>query len=107
MAKGISAAVKFKAPEHGKNEFDVAVNVTKLKAHLDKLKKLDEEKAMLNARTKSVYDAAHEEGIDKRALKTLLKESKHPMSTEHRLTVNAYFEALGDLPLFATALAKQ
>jgi len=75
-----------------------------IKEYVDRIMKLKEEADNINADIKSVYDAANDKGIDRTALKIVVKLRRKDVSEEHKQTVNAYLNALGDLPLFATAM---
>lgn len=77
----------------------------KVKETVERILKLKEESANINADIKSAYDAAANEGIDRAALKAVVKMRAKDVSEEHKVTVNSYLKALGDLPLFATAMA--
>ena len=73
-----------------------------IKEMVSRILKLKEEADNINADIKSVYDAANDKGIDRAALKQVVKLRRKDVSDEHKQTVNAYLNALGDLPLFAT-----
>ena len=73
-----------------------------IKENVARILKLMEERDNISADIKSVYDSAHDKGIDRTALKQVVKLRRKDVSEEHKQTVNAYLNALGDLPLFAT-----
>ncbi len=58
---------------------------------------LDQDKADL----KGLYDDAHNAGIDRKALKIVVKHKKKAFSVELRQEVNELFEKCGDSPMFA------
>jgi uncharacterized protein (UPF0335 family) len=74
---------------------------TDIKKGVERLLKLTEEMDNLKADLKAVYDEYADKGVDRRALKTVVKLKRKDMSEEHKNTVNAYLRALGELPLFA------
>ena len=75
-----------------------------VKSYVKRILRLKEEADNINADIKSVYDEAADKGLDRSALKTVVKISRKDVSEEHKQTVNAYLNAIGDLPLFATAM---
>lgn len=72
-----------------------------IKEAVERIIKLKGEMADLASDIKGVYDLAADKGIDRKALKAVVKIRTNDVGEEHKQTVNSYLKALGDLPLFA------
>jgi len=80
--------------------------VDKILAAREKADEKKEELDDLNGKTRSLYNDAKSKGIDTKALKKVVKQMRGEIdSDEHRNTVNAYLNALGEKPLFATPVS--
>lgn len=75
-------------------------NAGDVKKFIDRALKLEEELAQNRADLKSVYDDAHNEGIDRKALKVVVKHKKNPVSFEHRQEVNELLKKVSAEPLY-------
>lgn len=96
MAKPMAILEKEESPFASK----MASN-KEIKEFSDRILKLQEERDNISADIRSTYDAAADKGIDRKALKSVVKIVKKGLSDEDKVTVNAYLKALGELPLFA------
>ena len=76
-------------------------NAGDVKKFIDRALKLEEQLDQDKADLKGLYDDAHEQGIDRKALKIVVKHKKKPVSLELRQEVNDLFEKCGDQPMFA------
>ena len=72
-----------------------------IKDIVEKIIKLKGQMSDLASDIKGVYDLASDKGLDRKALKTVVKLRMNDAGEEHKQTVNAYLKSLGDLPLFA------
>jgi len=77
------------------------VGDTVIKKAVERILALEEKKDQAVSDLKGAYDDAAEKGVDRRALKDVVKLQKKTRSPEHMQTVNSYLKALGELPLFA------
>ncbi len=80
-----------------------AVGDKVIKDAVARILKLEEEKDSAVSELKGAYDDAAAKGVDRKALKTVVKLKKKGHSPEHTQTVNSYLKSLGELPLFAAA----
>ena len=80
-----------------------SVDAAKLKTSINRIEAAIEKAALANAAVKDEYARAENAGFDKKALKAAIKHRGNTAGEEHRITVNAYMKALGELPLFAVA----
>lgn len=83
------------------NEPHKLANAGDVRKFVDRALKLEEEMDQIKADLKGLYDDAHDQGIDRKDLKIVVKHRKKPMSFERRQGVNELLAKLGDLPLFA------
>jgi len=89
------------AATDGNNSLDPAL----LRSLVDDLIKLDKEQTELRMRSLATYNRAEDCGIDRKALKLIVKITKNELDPDFKEKVNQYFRALGDTPLFATLYA--
>jgi uncharacterized protein (UPF0335 family) len=76
-------------------------NAGDVKKFVDKLLRLEEQLDQHKVDMKQAYDDAHEQGIDRKALKIVVKHKKKAVSAELRQEVNDLFEKCGDPLMFA------
>lgn len=76
-------------------------NSVDVKKAVDGILKLEEEMDNLKADLKSAYDTAHNGGIDRKALKIVVKHKRKPMSVEMRQDVNELMTKVGEQIVFA------
>ena len=98
MAKKAGAA-KVQSVSMGHN----SQNLVSIITQLEKLKKESDDVRM---RSLNAYNAAEDQGFDRKALKALIKERMKPLSAQVKAEINKMREMLGDLPLFNAALAR-
>lgn len=72
-----------------------------LKSYIERIERLELQKAILSADIKQLYTDAVNAGFSKSALKQVVKIRAKNIDHEQRQTVNTYLRELGDLPLFA------
>lgn len=72
-----------------------------LNSLVERICRLEDEKATIGEDIKEVYDEAEGHGYDKKALKQVVKIKRKPIDLGHRQTVNQYLRCLGELPLFS------
>jgi uncharacterized protein (UPF0335 family) len=94
-------ALKFEEREQEVNEPRKIPNAGAVKEFVNRAMKLEEQLDQAKADLKGLYDDAHDQGFDRKALKIVIKNRKKPMSFELRQEVNELQTKLGDLPLFA------
>jgi uncharacterized protein (UPF0335 family) len=70
------------------------------KGFVDRIIKLKQEGADINADIKSIYDAAAEAGFDRGALKTVVKHRMRDISSEHKQNVNQLCLQLDMQPIY-------
>ena len=82
-------------------------NATKLqlKAFVERIERLEEEKANIASDIRDVYGEAKGSGFDVKALRAVIRLRKQDAQErqEHELILDTYLKALGMLPLFAEA----
>lgn len=66
------------------------------KAFIERALKLEEQMSQTKADMKGLYDDAHEQGIDRKALKIVVKHKKNPMSQATRAEVNEIMTKVGE-----------
>lgn len=76
-------------------------NSADVKKTVDGILKLEEELANLKADLKQCYDTAHKGGIDRKALKIVVKHKKKAMSVELRQEINELLTKAGEQIVFA------
>jgi uncharacterized protein (UPF0335 family) len=81
-------------------------NSGNLKSVVTALEKLKKESDDIRMRILNAYNAAEDQGFERKALKALLKERMKPLSAQTKAQINEMRELLGDLPLFNAALAR-
>lgn len=74
-----------------------------LKAYVDRIIKLEEEKKEISEMIKEIYTEAEGQGYNKDALKLVVKQELKPADMVILGEANFYLESLGKLPLFAYA----
>ena len=76
-----------------------------LKSIIERVERLEEEKAALSADIKSVYAEANSNGFDVKALRAIIRIRKQDgdKRTEEEMILATYMQALDMLPLFAAA----
>lgn len=72
-----------------------------IKKYIERALKLEETLDQTKADLKGLYDDADNEGIDRKALKVVVKHKKKPLSSNNRQEVNMLLEKVGDQPMFA------
>lgn len=97
MAKKGAAKVQSVAMGHNSN------NLKQILDDLVKIKKAGDE---IRMRSLNAYNAAEDQGFDRKALKQLVKEHLKPLPAQVKAEINRMREMLGDLPLFNAALAR-
>lgn len=73
------------------------------KKFMQQLKAIDEKMADLRADRKAIYDAADNNGLDKKGLKSAYRLWKDTPSEELKLEINRNLAACGNAPLFTFA----
>lgn len=76
-------------------------NSADVKKTIDGIMKLEEEMDNIKADIKSAYDTAHKGGIDRKALKFVVKYKKKKPSQEFRQEVNELLEKCGEQMMFS------
>lgn len=76
-------------------------NSADVKKFVERALKLEEQLDQDKADLKGLYNDAHNQGVDRKALKIVVKHKKKPFSLEVRQEVNELFEKCGDSPMFA------
>lgn len=89
------------AVENEDNEPRKIPNAGDVKNFVNRALKLHEALDQAKADLKGLYDDANDQGIDRKALKTVVANRKKPLSFEHKQEVNELLSKIGDLPLFA------
>lgn len=85
------------------NKFqDEAVKNTDVKSFAERIGRLEDEKQTLSEDIAAIYAEADESGLDKKALRQAIRVKRKETDLSHKMKVNTYLEALGELPLFAT-----
>lgn len=74
---------------------------TDVKSYAKRIKSLEEERYNTGLDIKSVYEEAEKNGIDIKILKKAIAAAKKNIPAEERERINAYLEAMNELPLFA------
>jgi len=78
-------------------------NTQEVKAFIQKIHKKMEDMDDMKADLKSLYDDAEEQGIDRAALKFVVKFKKKPLSNDKKKAVNELLEKSGEQLLFVFA----
>lgn len=71
-------------------------------SYAKRIESLETEKTNIAQDIKAVYEEAHANGVDKKALKIAIKAKQKEKDYVCMKKVNQYLEAMGDLPLFAS-----
>lgn len=73
------------------------VSVDRLRSVIDRIERLEQEKAALTADIKEVYAEAKESGFDTRALRQIMRLRKLDQADRkrHEMVVDTYMRALG------------
>lgn len=72
-----------------------------VKEYVDRIGRLEDEKETLTTDIKEIYEEAHANGVDKKALRQAIRAKRKEVDVEYKQKVNGYLEELGELPLFA------
>lgn len=75
-------------------------NSVDVKKFVERALKLEENMDQAKSDLKQLYDDAHNGGVDRKALKIVVKHKKKAFSVELRQEVNELFEKCGDSPMF-------
>lgn len=72
------------------------ISTNELKSYVDRIERLEEEKAAITADIKSVYDEAGSSGLDKKTLKRVVTLRKTPEEKrdEEQNLIELYLQAL-------------
>lgn len=77
------------------------LNVNELKKYTERLLKLKKQQDDLRMDVLGVYNAADDVGLDRKALKEVVKVKSKSRSSDHMAAVNEMLEALGDFPIYS------
>lgn len=78
-------------------------NAGEVKGFFDRALAQEKEIDGLKEDLKQIYQDAHDQGIDRKALRFVVKHKKNPISIEHRQEVNETLTKVGEQAMFAFA----